>query len=291
MEFPDDFTELGAAITDTDSVLINKRYTTFARIKTWVLALVGTSSGTLAAGNDSRFTDSRAPTGSAGGSLTGTYPNPTIAAGAVSNAMLRDSAGTSIVGRASGTTGAVADITAAADDSVLARVGGSLSFYQVATNMIATSAVTAAKIADGVITGTKLANLTIPITKLDTGLQAVLQKLGSAGSYLSSIQTVSTASATVTADVDLVLVTYTGGTCALTFGDATAFPVGRSCVVQKTNTSAYGITVQGSGSDTVNGGTAGAAMTLPNSTTPSSTTTTDPTYLVQRTGSTDLRVS
>lgn len=62
MEFPDDFTELGAAIVDADSILINKRYTTFARIKTWVLALVGTSSGTLAAGNDSRLSDTRTPT-------------------------------------------------------------------------------------------------------------------------------------------------------------------------------------------------------------------------------------
>ena len=79
-------------------------------------------SGTVAAGRLPQFTGGDVTTSGAGSA------NLAIGANKVLDTMLRQSAGLSVIGRASNTTGNVADITAGADGQVLRRSGTAIAF-------------------------------------------------------------------------------------------------------------------------------------------------------------------
>jgi hypothetical protein len=72
----------------------------------------GTSGSVACVGNDARLSDSRAPNGSASGDLSGSYPGPTVAAGAVTFAKMQDVSATGrILGRITAGAGDPEELT------------------------------------------------------------------------------------------------------------------------------------------------------------------------------------
>lgn len=88
--------------------------------------------------------------------VSGSGATWTIDNSAVTSAKFRDSAGLSVVGRSTNTTGVVADITAASDGQVLRRSGTTLGFGTISSSGIANDAVTSSKIAANNVTLDKI---------------------------------------------------------------------------------------------------------------------------------------
>jgi hypothetical protein len=87
----------------------------------WEEVAFGTVANTVAQGNDSRLSDSRAPSGAAGGSLAGTYPNPTLAASGVAAASYGDA--THVPTFAVGADGRITTASQTAVSSLVAAYG------------------------------------------------------------------------------------------------------------------------------------------------------------------------
>ena len=108
-----DMSAIAAAIAShVASADPHTQYAKEADLGTAALLNVGTTTGTVAAGDDARLSDSRAPTGAAGGVLSGDFPNPGFVVDMATQAELDAVAGAKISSTEKGAANGVASLDA-----------------------------------------------------------------------------------------------------------------------------------------------------------------------------------
>jgi hypothetical protein len=171
----------------------------------------------------------------------------------------------SVVGRSANSTGDVADIAAANDGEVLRRSGTSIGFGTIATAGIADGAVTGAKLAQSGTLDIGAASITTTgtIDGRDVSADGAALDQLKLGVPASTVQTISSGtSGTVSAGVRTVLIATGSGNFTLTMR---AYNDGDELTIIKTSTDANSITIdRPGGAGTFNG--ASASLVLAGST-------------------------